>query len=374
MKICLTGLVALLTLAVQAAEMTEEGAVREQFRAKLAPGGDFYPDPQEGVFVAAGHGLNVVVSRDDGKTWARVFYAGPCGDHGPWAVWDNVAYTEGVFAIASGWGSVGTVIASDDGQNWRHLAGTDRNPGKPGAKPYDMRNTMQLIGVNGCFIMPLEATPDFGKTWFRTSAYDFKNDQGERLKLNLQHPALAAAVRDGGRRVIVVADAGPVIFSDDLGRTWQPLQVDMPSWAGSGAQGIIAKDGVFLILKGDGRNVLRSADGGITWTSHELGIERPEGRSFSLSVAGDEFWVAGRTSKASKDGITWRSLPAGTPSGRIAVSDRGTIICVSRSRNNILRSTDGQVWQEVYTFAPEGSGGAQGLAGIGWGRVRKITP
>lgn len=374
MKVYLTVLLMWMALIVRAVETPDEIAAREVFRASLALGGNFHPEPQDGVFVAAGHGLNVVISRDDGKTWERVFYAGPCGDHGPWAVWDTVAYTEGVFAIASGWGSVGTVIASDDGVNWRHLTGPDRDPGKPDAKPYDMRNTMQMIGVDGCFIMPLEATPDFGKTWFRTSAYDFKDEMGGRLKRNLQHPSLAAAGWNGGRRVMVVADEGPVIFSDDLGRTWKPVQTGVQPWEGPGAQGIIAKDGIFLILKGDGSHVLRSADGGMTWTSHPLGIERPEGRSFSLSVAGDEFWITGRTAKASKDGITWRPLPASTPSGRIAVSDQGTMICVSRSRANILRSTDGRNWQEVYTFAPEGRGGAQGLAGIAWGRVKRASP
>jgi photosystem II stability/assembly factor-like uncharacterized protein len=371
MKMSLMVSVALLALTARSAETPEQAAVSETFRAALAPGGTFHPDPQEGIFVAAGHGLNVVVSRDDGRTWEPVFYAGPCGDHGPWAVWDNVAYTEGVFAIASGWGTVGTVIASDDGKRWRHLAGADRDPGKSGAKPFDMRTTMQLIGVDGCFIMPLEATPDFGKTWFRTSAYDFKNEQGERLKVNLQHPSLAATERNGGKRVIVVGDDGPAVYSDDFGRTWRPLQVDAQPWESPGAQGVIAKNGVFLILKGDGRNVLRSADGGMTWTSHQLGVERPEGRSFSLSVVGDEFWITGKASKASTDGIKWRTLPASTPSGRIAVSDQGTMICVSRARTNILRSTDGHIWQEVYTFTPEGSGGAQGLAGIAWGRVKK---
>ena len=78
-------------------------------------------------------------------------------------MWNSVAYTNGVFAIASGWGAAGTVIASDDGVQWRHLTDGKRQPPSKEGKPYDMRTTMQLIGVQGAFIMPLESTPDFGK-------------------------------------------------------------------------------------------------------------------------------------------------------------------------------------------------------------------
>ncbi len=301
-------------------------------------GGNFDPKPVEGIFVAAGHSMNVVVSRDDGKTWKRVFYGSPCGDHGRWAVWNSVAYTEGVFAIAAGWGAPGTILASEDGANWRHLTNGSRKPSKNDARPYDMRTTMEFIGVDGAFIMPLEATPDFGKTWFQTSAYGFKDKAGDRIKVNLGHPSLACGNHSGEKRVIVIGDEGPAVYSDDLGKTWTPMNVKAEPWdEDRGAKGIIAKGNVFLIVKGSGKTVLRSTDGGMTWKAHPLGVKRPAGRSFGLSIVGDEFWVTGESSKASNDGITWRDLPEGTPSGRISVSDKGTLINVSRKRHSILR-------------------------------------
>ena len=114
MRIMLSGIVLSLTAIpiVSAKETPEVVESYEKFRADLSWGGNFHPETEEGIFVAAGHGLNVVVSRDDGKTWKRVFYGGPCGDHGHWAVWNSVAYTEGVFAIAAGWGAPGTIIRS----------------------------------------------------------------------------------------------------------------------------------------------------------------------------------------------------------------------------------------------------------------------
>ncbi len=93
-----------------------------------------------------------------------------------------------------------------------------------------------------------------------------------------------------------------------------------------------------------------------------------------LSIVNGEFWVTGKTSKASQDGITWRDLPADMPSGRVATSDKGTLINVNRGRNSILRSADGgKSWQEVYKFTPppEAVGGAQGFADVEFGFVRK---
>ena len=303
-------------------ESPEEAARQEKIRAEIPLGGNFDPKPEQGIFVVAGHGMNVVVSRDDGKTWQQSFYGAPCGDHGRWAVWNSVAYTNGVFAIASGWGAPGTIIASDDGKNWRHLTDGNRKPGKKGGHPYDMKTTMHLIGVDGSFIMPLEATPDFGKTWFQHSAYGFRDANDERIKVNLGHPSLARGDHDGKKRIIVIGDEGPAIYSDDFGETWVPMAVKAEPWEGRGAKGIMAKGNVFLILKGDGSTILRSTDGGMTWKAHPLGIARPLGRSFGMSIVGDEFWITGENAKASKDGITWRELPENLPGGRIEASDK----------------------------------------------------
>lgn len=365
----------LLGTLANAGEDPAEAEKQEALRAQIPLGGNFSPAPEQGVFVAAGHGLRVVASRDDGLTWQEVYFGFPGGDHGRWAVWNSVAYTGGVFAIAAGWGGPGTIIASDDGKNWRHLTDGQRKPSRKGTRPYDMPTTMQLLGVNGSFIMPLEATPDFGRSWFSASPYGFTDATGAKVKVDLSHPSLACGEHAGKQRIIVVGDSGPSLISDDLGKTWVPLSVSVTPWPERGAKGIIAKGSVFLLLKGEGDNVLRSVDGGQTWAVHPLGVKRPAGRSFSLSVVGDEFWICGETAKASSDGITWRDLPRTTPPGRVATSETGTLINIDRARLSIMRSTDqGQTWNAVYTYTahPDAHGGAQGLAGIAYGKVKAL--
>lgn len=111
----------------------------------------------------------------------------------------------------------------------------------------------------------------------------------------------------------------------------------------------------------------------LTWTKHDLGIQRPASRSNSLSIVGDEVWATGETSKRSKDGITWTEIEKKGLNGQVSRSDKGTLINISRKRYNILRSEDnGKTWTEVYKFTPKGSGGAQGFSAVKFGYVNKV--
>jgi hypothetical protein len=92
----------------------------EKRRREIKLGGNFKPNPTDPVIVAVGHGARILLSRDDGKTWKQVFWGFPGSDHGAWAT-NQVAYTNGVFAIPVGWTNPTSYLASEDGVNWRHL-------------------------------------------------------------------------------------------------------------------------------------------------------------------------------------------------------------------------------------------------------------
>jgi photosystem II stability/assembly factor-like uncharacterized protein len=133
-----------------------------------------------------------------------------------------------------------------------------------------------------------------------------------------------------------------------------------------GYSGIASNGQLVLIVDASGQNVFRSLDAGNTWEG-----PLPTGVSLvTLSVVKGEFWLAGANSRASADGKVWRDLPAAVPSGKIAASDRGTLISIDRQRFNILRSANGgQTWSQVHSFQPETEHvhGAQGLRDIAFG-------
>jgi hypothetical protein len=124
---------------------------------------------------------------------------------------------------------------------------------------------------------------------------------------------------------------------------------------------------LLLMTDKDSANAWTSRDAGQSWDGpHATGTERAD-----LSVVGEEFWLCGKTSRASTDGRIWRDLPAAVPAGKVIASDTGTLVSVHPQRTNILRSADGgKSWQEVHRYdPPDIGGGAQGLRDGAFGHV-----
>lgn len=345
----------------------------EKRRKEIPLGGDFKPDPQAPVFVAVGHGARILLSRDDGKTWKQVFWGYPGSDHGGWAT-NSVAYTAGVFAVPIGWTKPTSYLASEDGVHWRHLtegktALADKND------PSLMPTTMSMAGGRGVFVgsgyMTVTTTADLGKSWSTFSLRTFKDDpRGRKL---VTHHVKTIYCGDASGRFLAIGDDrsqenprfGNLFASDDLGKTWkwlEPQGLEAAQDKGS----MVSNGKMVLLVDRASEHAFRSQDAGETWEGpFATGTSRA-----TLSVVGGEFWLAGKTSRASADGKTWRDLPGAVPSGKIAVSDQGTLISADRKRCSILRSADGgKSWEEVYAFEPETEHvhGAQGLRDITFG-------
>ncbi|MEZ6088708.1 MAG: hypothetical protein R3C05_11920 [Pirellulaceae bacterium] len=156
---------------------------------------------------------------------------------------------------------------------------------------------------------------------------------------------------DGGR-FLVVGDNRHVFVSDDDCATWRHVRI--PAEAGEGQDVIAFGNGVFLVSYPE--HVARSADGGVTWTTHKHGLQGKNKSWRGLSFVRGEFWLTaqrGSHGRASADGIHWRDLPESTPGGRFVESKTGTIINVERRRYDIKRSTDGKTWNTVFTAPRE---------------------
>ena len=220
--------------------------------------------------------------------------------------------------------------------------------------------------------MTFSATADLGKSFSAFSMWGaFKEDP--RGKLSTHHVSPVYCVDTSGRFLALGDNRGQggtkfghLFASDDQGKTWQWI---MPKGLEACAsRGTMVSNGQLLLMTDkDAEQAWTSTDVGQTWTGpHPTGTKRA-----TLSCVGKEFWLTGKPSRASADGVTWRSLPDTVPSGKIATSDKGTLVCVDVKRGDILRSADGgQSWQTVYQFEMEKiEGGAQGLRAIEWGLV-----
>jgi len=360
-----------------AAESPEVIAAGEAKRESIPLGGDFQPDPKVPAFVVVGHGGRILLSKDDGKSWKETFFGAPSGDHGVWAT-RTMTYGDGLFVVAFGWGAPTSWLASDDAVNWRHLtSGATVLPEAKG-NPRVMPGTWGLAAGKGTIIgtgyMTMAATSDFGKTFQGFGMWGaFKDDPRGKFQTHHLDPVYCG---DTSGRFLALGDNrgkegpafGHLFASDDLGKTWQWLEPKGLE-ASTGRGSLVVKDGLLLMTDKDAENAWTSRDAGETWEGpFPTGTKRAV-----LSVAGGEFWLCGKPSRASADGKTWRDLPAAVPMGQIIASDGGTLISIHQQRTNILRSTDkGETWEEVFSYEPaKVEGGAQGLRDGAFGKVAK---
>jgi hypothetical protein len=222
--------------------------------------------------------------------------------------------------------------------------------------------------------MTMAATSDSGKTFQGFGMWGaFKDDPRGKFQTHHLDPVYCG---DAGGRFLALGDNrgkegpkfGHLFASDDLGRTWKWLEPKGLE-ASTGRGSLVAGSGLLLMTDQEGANAWTSGDAGETWSGpFPTGTKRAV-----LSVAGGEFWLCGKPSRASVDGKTWRDLPAAVPAGQVIASDGGTLVSIHPQRTNIQRSTDhGETWTEVFSYQPEKvEGGAQGLRDGAFGKVAR---
>lgn len=158
--------------------------------------------------------------------------------------------------------------------------------------------------------------------------------------------------------LVAGGELGKLLFSTDEGKNWTPATVSKDRQALI-TQVTFAKDGLHGLAVGHEGWILRSEDGGLSWS--EVAFDEQNGEPLmSAAQLGANTWLAvgafGRALRSDDDGKTWQSyaLPQGVEDkhlNRIIGSDDGSHWLIVGERGLVLRSDDsGSSWTQAPEF------------------------
>jgi hypothetical protein len=300
------------------------------------------------VFVAQGHQGRITRSCDDGQTFPfdhsnddefRCFIdAEHDCDHSELAG-RGLAFGQGSFVAAWGWGHPGKLQRSTDGAAWPDVM-------------VDTPTFADIAFGNSRFVAcgnPTRVSGD-GLVW----------EMGGKLSFDFNYRGIEF-VPAGGGTFIVVGESGDqrgIDVSRD-GKSWTAA-AERPALCGQELRGIAGSESVIVLASGQG-HVCRSIDGGNVWTHHVV----TERFTSAPLWTGTEFWLySGAERWQSVDGIEWTRQaiePANIAIGPLARSPSGTLVAANDGwqvwyeKQQFFRSTDGLHWQALPPGAFNGS-------------------
>ena len=320
------------------------------------------------IFLAQGAVGRTTISCDDGQTWIgnrswdseadpimcgmaqqATCYTGTCSyeinnqcvsmqccNDTP-DVAKGVAYNDGVFVGAWGWGQPGDVRRSTDGIHWTSTHAGDNY----GGVAY---GAGKFVAISRAPI----SSPD-GTTWALDPAADFRSN-GSPTGTQLWSIRRVAFADYQGGRFIGIADSD-LLTSADAGQTWQrPNNFPSECFGNIMAYGdILYGNGTIVIIQESG-TACRSIDGGTTWSSTSTGqtvLSRGVFTDGKFVIWGDHIRLS------SPDGVNWTTTATNVRlEGAVARSAAGTYIADANlytgySQQTLYRSSDGVNWQEL---------------------------
>ncbi|HET7135079.1 MAG TPA: hypothetical protein VFJ25_04095, partial [Casimicrobiaceae bacterium] len=212
--------------------------------------------------------------------------------------------------------SAGLYRSLDSAQSWQAIGfgdfvGNDVaiDPSSPGIVYF---SGDQASGVGS----RIYRSGDAGTTWTKVRANGVAFDVDEVISGHVY-------VDPGGSGRVFVASAGDgVIASQDAGSTWSALPVPSPSVTRVTAFAVDAGDANTLYLGTSDGKLLRSANGGQSWTD-TTGTLRGGGIGVITGMRGTVFVGATNGLFTSTDaGVTWKTVDVGVrrvPTGRLVV-------------------------------------------------------
>lgn len=302
------------------------------------------PTTKVSVFFATGHVARTVFSCDDGVTWihdvsandsTRCFVGNVDCDHSPYsAVGMSLAFGDGYFYTAYGWGYDGPFRRSIDGVNWTVVRSDSYAAGVAFAKGRVV--TLRPEGI--------VSSGDRGTNIVR-AALDFNID-------NAMANPLVTTVGDKVFAFGRAQGAVDLAISRDGGMSFNSVSGFNGDWAGS----FVEANGVIVALAKENLPgvVARSVDDGRTWVSIRIaGLS--ERWSSNIVHNGSQFvaWAQNRR-WVSSDGVAWTSTPLSSVSwsGVVAYNPKtATYVAIDSDENyanqHAYRSKDGIVWSQL---------------------------
>ena len=279
-----------------------------------------------GIFVAAGSRMRHVRSLDDGVTWvddATIFSPTDQGDlYGV----RNVIWGNGVFVAFAA-----KVFTSPEGKTWTEVPKAD------GQWLASMLYAQSEYVSSGGYGWLATTTTDLG-TWTHHPPHAGYTAAHHSRK------ALAYGKVNGQDAYVVVDDLGGIFRATD-GKTWQPVTGAPVVPAGNtwGTQ-FVYGGGVFVGLLPSGTAMIRSTDGGTTWSSNAA---LPSAVSSVVFAQGHFTAIGAGHVFTSTDGASWIDHSAATAKAGDVTYGHGVYLALSGG--NILRSPDGLAWTQSFS-------------------------
>jgi photosystem II stability/assembly factor-like uncharacterized protein len=211
------------------------------------------PDVAIGAVAPSGpdgrDGGAILRSTDGGrswKSWGRIRTSG--------AVWQLVRLsTRSVVAMTSAWsdfGRLGLFRSDDGGRSWRALTAP-----KTGAETEASFVSLSFAGTDGFLL-----DPDNGRLFVT-------HDAGGGWQLVGRHPGFTSILALGRERVLAISRAIPDLYaSEDGGKSWRRVTITTRG-VGAAPSEMAASDARHIWIVAGGDLLLRTADGGKTWSA-----------------------------------------------------------------------------------------------------------
>ena len=222
-------------------------------------------------------------------------------------------------------GDHGVIVLSDDnGRTWRQ-AGTVPTRQMLTAVTFVDAKRGFSVGHGGVVLQ----TVDGGETWTHN------HEAGADV-------VLLSVWFENANHGIVVGAFGFASATHDGGRTWKEFSIGEGEDQDRHLNAVFALPGVALFIAAEAGTLLRSTDGGATWTKVRLPYNGSLWGGIALRGGAVVFGMRGHALLSTDQGRTWTDAPTGTDqswSGGLQLAD-GAIVLVGLG-GAVARSTDG---------------------------------